>query len=162
MEYLSGEWLVESWYMKEHRYKWYLCAANCQENDEFTVVSFMMISYEWNVQVSFACWKYSWHCRGWEGSRRLYHVSFFVFSFKAEDTTIWEDISESKPLGLDPIVSVFVQNMSGFLDLGLSQPPLNKFFVGGCGAKRVVALSLHKELRLRQPALSKTMSIVVY
>lgn len=64
MEYLSGEWLVESWYMKEHRYKWYLCATNFKKNVERAVVPITLISYEWNVQVSldtFSCWKYSWH-----------------------------------------------------------------------------------------------------
>ena len=50
MEYLSGEWLFESWYMKEHRYKWYLYAANFKKSDRCTVVP-IMISYEWNAQV---------------------------------------------------------------------------------------------------------------
>lgn len=51
MECLHGEWLVESWFMKEHRYKWYLCAANFKKNDKCTVVPVMVISYECNVQV---------------------------------------------------------------------------------------------------------------
>jgi len=30
---------------------------------------------------------------GWEGEgKRMSHISFFVFSFKAEDTLIWEVI----------------------------------------------------------------------
>lgn len=52
MEYLSGEWLVESWRMKEQRYKWCLCTASSRKNDKCTVVPVMMISYEWNTQVS--------------------------------------------------------------------------------------------------------------
>lgn len=52
MEYLSGEWLFQSCYKKEHRYKWYLCAANFKKNDKDTVIPATMISYEWNTLVS--------------------------------------------------------------------------------------------------------------
>lgn len=52
VERLRGEWLVESWFMKEHRWQWYLRAANFKKNDERAVVPVMTISYEWNAQVS--------------------------------------------------------------------------------------------------------------
>lgn len=105
-----------------------------------------------SVWIFFACWKYSWHY--WGGGvgvwgRRVFCISFFVFSFKPEDTTTWEVTWESKLLGLDSIAGVFVQNVTGLLALGPCPPSHHwacKFFPGGCGARHVVALFLFKEL----------------
>lgn len=86
MEYLSGEWLFESWYMKEHRCKWYLHAAIFEKNDKCAVVPIMVISYEWNMQVSldiFCLLKILmtlWEGEG--GSRSVSHISFFCFPLK--------------------------------------------------------------------------------
>lgn len=75
---------------------------------------------------------------GWGGEQKSVSYFLLLFSFKAEDTTIWEVIWGSKLLGLDPIAGVFVQNMAELLGLP-SHHRTRKLFPGDCSAGHVVA-----------------------